>query len=68
MDVCSKYAWSIPLHDKTDRGIVEALEAIHKKPRFRGGEFYNKTMDRWLKKIVFTGIRPTIKSKVKRGW
>ena len=51
--VFSKYTRSIPLRDKTGKVIVEALDSIIPlKPRNlwvdRSGEFYNRTMDRWL--------------------
>ena len=36
IDMFSKYAWSIPLHDKTAKAIVVALEAISKKLRICG--------------------------------
>lgn len=53
IDVFSKYAWAIPLHDKTGKSIVEALETIKRKPMSlwvdRGGEFYNRIVDGWLK-------------------
>ena len=43
IDVFSKYAWSIPLHDKTGKAIVKALDSIKERPRNlwvdRGGEF-----------------------------
>ena len=44
---------SIPLVDKTSKNIVRAFETIpERKPGrlwvYRGGEFYNRTMDCWL--------------------
>ena len=48
----SKYAWLIPLRDKTGKAIVEALDTINERLRKLwvdcGGEFYNRTMDCWL--------------------
>ena len=51
--MCFKYACLIPLQDKTGKFIVEAFDTINERSRNlwveRGGELYNKTMDRWLK-------------------
>ena len=54
IDVFSKYAWSVPLIDKTGKSMTRAFETIVEKRKpskmwvDRGGEFYNRTMDRWL--------------------
>ena len=62
-DVLSKYACSLPIHDKTDKNHRRG-HAFNDtlKPRNlwvdRRGEFYNRTMDSWLKNIIFAGIRP----------
>jgi len=58
VDVYSKYAWSIPLKDKTGKTVLEAFKQIVKssgrKPGHlwvdQGKEFYNKDMDEWIKK------------------
>jgi transposase InsO family protein len=56
IDVFSKYAWSIPMKDKTGITTVNAfkemVEASGRKPRHiwvdQGKEFYNKHMNEWL--------------------
>ena len=54
IDVFSKYAWSVPLIDKTGKSMTRAFDTIvgKRKPSKlwvdRGGEFYNRAMDRWL--------------------
>jgi len=56
IDVFSKYAWSIPLKDKTGNSIVKAFEKIleirRRKPTKlwvdHGTEFYNRTFRKWL--------------------
>lgn len=62
-NVLSNYAKSIPLHDKIGKAIVENWEATSKKPRNMWvdgvGEFNNRTMDHWLKEIIFASIRHT---------
>jgi hypothetical protein len=55
IDLFSKYAWSVPLKDKTGESIVKAFDKITtiRKPNKlwvdKGKEFYNKTFDKWLK-------------------
>ena len=57
IDVHSKYAWSIPLKDKTGKTVLEAFKQIvnssGRKPDHiwvdEGKEFYNKQMDEWIK-------------------
>jgi len=57
VDVFSKYAWSIPLQDKTGNTVLEAFKEIVKisdrKPAHiwvdQGKEFYNKNIDQWIK-------------------
>jgi hypothetical protein len=57
IDVHSKYAWSIPLKDKTGKTVLDAFKEIVKssgrKPDHiwvdEGKEFYNKHMDEWIK-------------------
>ena len=56
IDVMSKYAWAVPLKDKTGNSVTAAFEKIVKesgrKPMKlwvdKGKEFYNKVMDRFL--------------------
>ena len=57
IDVHSKYAWSIPLKDKTGKTVLDAFKQIvnssGRKPDHiwvdEGKEFYNKQMDEWIK-------------------
>src|SRR5260221_9556654 len=57
IDVFSKYAWSIPLKDKTMKTTLDAFKRIVKQlnriPRHiwvdEGREFCNKNMNEWLK-------------------
>ena len=57
IDVFSKYAWSVPLKDKTGLTTLNALkEIVNKSGRIcnhlwvdQGREFYNKHFDEWLK-------------------
>ena len=56
IDVLSKYAWSVPLKDKTALSTLNAFKEIVNKSNRRpskiwcdkGKEFYNKFMDEWL--------------------
>jgi len=56
IDVFSKFAWAIPLKDKTGASIKEGLDTIFKDriPEFlwvdQGSEFYNSTVKALLKK------------------
>ena len=55
IDVFSKFAWSIPIKNKTGETVTEAFESIVKRiPKFlwvdKGKEFYNRNMDQWLQK------------------
>ena len=50
INVFSKYAWFIPLLDKTSKNIVRAFETMLKRKPGRllvdrGGKIYNRTMD-----------------------
>ena len=57
VDVFSKYAWSIPLKDKTGKTTLDAFKQIvktsNRKPKHiwvdKGKEFYNKNIDDWIK-------------------
>ena len=57
MDILSKYAWVMPLKDKTGKTITEAFEAILStiKPKLlqvdKGIEFYNKNFEAVLEKF-----------------
>ncbi len=57
VDVFSKYAWVIPLKDKTGRTILEAFKWVFDQGRIpkkiwvdSGGEFYNKQLQDFLAK------------------
>jgi len=57
IDVFSKYAWSIPLKDKTGQTTLDGFKLIVKDsgriPKYiwvdEGKEFYNKLMTEWMK-------------------
>ena len=57
IDVFRKYAWSVPLLDKTGNTITNAFDNIieqsNRKPNKlwvdQGSEFFNRVMDKWLK-------------------
>ena len=56
IDVLSKYAWVVPLKDKTGKSITDAFEPILEniKPKLlqvdKGTEFYNKTFEEMINK------------------
>ena len=58
IDIYSKYSWVVPLKDKKDVSIVNAVQSISKKSSRKpnqicvekGGEFYNRSMKSWLEK------------------
>ena len=58
IDICSKYAWVIPLKDKKGIAITNAVQKIldelnHKPNKVwvdKGSEFYNRSMKSWLEK------------------
>ena len=57
-DIYSKYAWVVPLKDKKVITITNAFQKIlkesNRKPNKiwvnKGSEFYNRSMESWLKK------------------
>ena len=57
IDIVNKYAWVIPLKDKTGISIVNAFQKILKESGRRpnkiwvnnGSEFYNNSSKKWLK-------------------
>ena len=57
IDVFNKYAWSVPIMDKTGNSITNAFDKIIKKSNRKpnrlwvdqGSEFFNRVMDKWLK-------------------
>ena len=58
IDIFNKYAWVIPLKDKTGKTIVSAFQTVLNQPGFntkilwvnKGSEVYNKSMESWLEK------------------
>ena len=52
IDLYSRYAWSIPIKNKTGKSIVKAFDSINQKPKKlwvdNGSEFYNKIFKKWL--------------------
>ena len=63
IDVFSKYAWSIPMKNKTGLATLEAFRKIVKEsgriPKHglwvdKGLEFYNKDVKNWLKENNIT--------------
>ena len=62
IDVFSKFAWSIPMKDKTGETTLSGFKQIVKEsgriPKFiwvdEGKEFYNKLMTEWLKENNIT--------------
>lgn len=56
IDVFSKFAWSVPLKDKTGKSITDAFQHIVKSSKRKpeklwvdqGSEFYDRTFDKWL--------------------
>ena len=57
IDVFSKYAWSLPIKDKTGKTITDTFQKLSKtsgrKPKMlwvdQGTEFYNRVFRSWLK-------------------
>ena len=57
IDICSKYAWFVPLKDKKGVSIVNAFQKIlndsTRKPNKiwvdKRSEFYNNSFKKWLK-------------------
>ncbi|GIX81302.1 uncharacterized transposon-derived protein F54H12.3 [Caerostris darwini] len=75
IDVFSKYAWAIPLKDKTGQSILKGFQKIFKerKPKSlqtdKGTEFKNKILQKYLKTInvhFFTTNNETKASIVER--
>lgn len=75
IDILSKYAWAIPLKDKSGKNVVLALKIIfsERKPEYfqtdKGSEFTNKLVQNFLKKekvSFFTTHNATKASVVER--
>ena len=57
VDCFSKYAWSVPLKNKTAKTVLDAFKSVVKSSARRpthlwvdeGKEFYNKDMTAWIK-------------------
>ena len=66
IDNHTKYAWAIPLQDKSGKSTTTAfkilLETSKRKPQKvwsdRGKEFYNTTFSHYLKSKTFKFIQP----------
>ena len=64
IDICTKYAWVIPLKDKNQIAIVKAFQKIldesNRKPNKiwvdKHSEFYNRSMKSWLEKKCHRNI------------
>ena len=60
IDIFSKYAWVFPLKDKKGETIVNAFQKVLDKTKRKpnriwvdkGSEFYNRSMESWLEKII----------------
>ena len=60
IDIFSKYAWVIPLKDKKCITITNAFQKSSKQSNHKpnkiwvdkGSEFYNRSLESWLKKIT----------------
>ena len=60
IDIFSKYAWVFPLKDKKGETIVNVFQKVLDKPKRKpnriwvdkGSEFYNRSMESWLEKII----------------
>ena len=60
IDIFSKYAWVFSLKDKKGETIVNAFQKVLDKPKRKpnriwvdkGSEFYNRSMESWLEKII----------------
>ena len=54
VEVYSRYAYSIPLMNKTGEAVLEAFQSIKRTSRYlwvdEGKEFYNKNVISWCKK------------------
>ena len=57
IDIFSKYAWSVPLHNKTSETVTQAFESILKQGRQpkhlwvdQGSEFYSKRFKELMSK------------------
>ena len=56
IDICSKYAWAVPLKDKKGITITnvfqKSLDESNRKPNTtwvdEGNEFYNRSMESWM--------------------
>ncbi|GIY08661.1 hypothetical protein CDAR_418161 [Caerostris darwini] len=70
IDVFSKYAWAIPLKDKTGQSILKGFQKIFKerKPKSlqtdKGTEFKNKILQKYLKTINVHFLRRIMKQKL----
>lgn len=79
IDVFSKFAWAIPVKDKTGKNIVDAFEKIFRNGRNsknlqtdNGKEFYNKDFQELMKKYninhysTFTELKASVVERFNR--
>ena len=66
IDIYSRYAWAVPLKNKTGADVVAAFKKIEKKPEMlwvdKGSEFYNKQVKEYLKDTVIYSTESGMKS------
>lgn len=78
IDVFSKYAWAVPLKNKTAATVLEAIKEVVKKSKRicqkiwvdQGSEFYNKYFQAWIKEhnITMYSTHGDSKSVVVERW
>jgi len=64
IDVFSKYAWCVPLKNKTATTVLDAFKkVVNDSERIpaklwvdQGSEFYNKQFEKWIKEKNITNI------------
>ena len=76
VDIYSRYAYSVPLKDKTGESVLEAFKTIGKTPQYlwvdEGKEFYNKNFMAWCDKHsiimyhTFTGLKSVFVERFNR--
>ena len=71
IDLFSKYAWVVPIKDKTGTSIVNAFKKAISEGRKtnkirvdQGCEFYNNSFKDFLKKITLNCIQHTMKENM----
>ena len=72
IDIYSKYAWVIPLKDKKGIIITNAIQKILDKSNRKlnkilvdkGSEFYNRSVNSWLEKLLYKRIQHIMKENL----